>query len=68
MFAVFDEKAKKKNIEEHETGSEILKGRNILLAEDNDLNAEIAEAILENAGMKVAVDIIRNHKTTRKVI
>ena len=43
----------KKHIEEHETGSEILEGRNILLAEDNDLNAEIAEAILENAGMKI---------------
>ena len=35
------------------TGSEILKGRNILLAEDNDLNAEIAEAILESAGPKI---------------
>ena len=33
--------------------SEILKGRNILLAEDNDLNAEIAEAILESAGPKI---------------
>ena len=43
----------KKHIEEHETGSEILEGRNILLAEDNDLNAEIAEAILERAGLKV---------------
>lgn len=43
----------KKHIEEHETGSEILEGRNILLAEDNDLNAEIAEAILENAGLKI---------------
>ena len=43
----------KKNIEEPETGSEILEGRNILLAEDNDLNAEIAEAILESAGLKI---------------
>ena len=42
----------KKHIEEPETGSEILEGRNILLAEDNDLNAEIAEAILERAGLK----------------
>ena len=42
----------KKHIEEPETGSEILKGRNILLAEDNDLNAEIAEAILKRAGIK----------------
>ena len=42
----------KKYIEESETGSEILEGRNILLAEDNDLNAEIAEAILERAGLK----------------
>ena len=43
----------KKYIEESGTGSEILEGRNILLAEDNDLNAEIAEAILENAGLKI---------------
>ena len=43
----------KKHIEEPGTGSEILEGRNILLAEDNDLNAEIAEAILERAGLKI---------------
>ena len=42
----------KKHIEEIETESEILEGRNILLAEDNDLNAEIAEAILKRAGLK----------------
>ena len=42
----------KKHIEEPGTGSEILEGRNTLLAEDNDLNAEIAEAILERAGLK----------------
>ena len=30
-----------------------LEGRNILLAEDNDLNAEIAEAILERAGLRI---------------
>ena len=42
----------KKHIEESGTGSEILEGRNILLAEDNDLNAEITEAILERAGIK----------------
>ena len=42
-----------KHVEELEIGSEILEGRNILLAEDNDLNAEIAEAILEHAGLKI---------------
>ena len=42
----------KEYIEESGTGSEILEGRNILLAEDNDLNAEIAEAILKRAGLK----------------
>ena len=42
----------KEYIEESGTGSEILEGRNILLAEDNDLNTEIAEAILERAGLK----------------
>ena len=41
-----------KHVEELETSSEILEGRNILLAEDNDLNAEIAEAILGHAGLK----------------
>ncbi len=43
----------KKRMEEPGTGNEILKGRNILLAEDNDLNAEIAETILEGAGLKI---------------
>ena len=43
----------KRHIEESGTGSEILEGRNILLAEDNDMNAEIAEAILERAGLKI---------------
>ena len=42
----------KKRAESSESSSEILEGRNILLAEDNDLNAEIAEAILERAGLK----------------
>ena len=42
----------KKNAENPRTGSEILKGKNILLAEDNDLNAEIAEAILKRFGLK----------------
>ena len=42
----------KKHDESSGTASEILEGRNILLAEDNDLNAEIAEAILERAGLK----------------
>ena len=43
----------KKHVEELGTGSEILNGKTILLAEDNDLNAEIAEAILERAGLKI---------------
>ena len=41
-----------RKIENSETGTEILEGRNILIAEDNDLNAEIAEAILKRAGLK----------------
>ena len=40
----------KKHNENPVTGSKNLEGRNILLAEDNDLNAEIAAAILERAG------------------
>ena len=43
----------KKHLEESGISREILKDRSILLAEDNDLNAEIAEAILERAGLKV---------------
>ena len=43
----------KKHVEELGTGSEILNGRHILLAEDNDLNAEIAETILERVGLKI---------------
>ena len=42
----------KKRAESSESSSEILEGKNILLAEDNDLNAEIAEVILERAGLK----------------
>ena len=42
----------KNHAENPETCSEILKGRKILLAEDNDLNAEITEAILKRAGLK----------------
>ena len=43
---------KKMHVETPGTGSEILEGKNILLAEDNDLNAEIAVAILERFGLK----------------
>ena len=43
---------KKMYAENPGTGSEILAGKNILLAEDNDLNAEIAVAILERFGLK----------------
>ena len=43
----------KKHVENSGTGSEILEGRKILLAEDNDLNAEIAEAILERASLSI---------------
>ena len=42
----------KRQIENPETCTEILEGRNILIAEDNNLNAEIAEAILKRAGLK----------------
>ncbi len=43
----------KKHDENPASCSKILEGRNILLAEDNDLNAEIAEAILERAGLRI---------------
>ena len=43
----------KKHLEESGISREILKDRSILLAEDNDLNAEIAAVILERTGLKV---------------
>lgn len=43
----------KKHLEESGISREILKDRSILLAEDNDLNAEIAAVILDRAGLKV---------------
>ena len=43
----------KKHLEESGISREIHKDRSILLAEDNDLNAEIAAVILERAGLKV---------------
>ena len=43
----------KKHAENPGTGSEILEGGKILLAEDNDLNAEIAEVILERVGLNI---------------
>ena len=50
---IADENYYVKNYAENpETYSEILKDRKILLAEDNDLNVEIAEAILERDGLK----------------
>ena len=50
---IADENYYVKNYAENpETYSEILKDRKILLAEDNDLNAEIAKEILERAGLK----------------
>jgi CheY-like chemotaxis protein len=59
----------KNNDENPETCSEILEGKNILLAEDNDLNAELATVMLEDAGMvvtrasdgKEAVERFKNH-------
>ena len=42
----------KKDVENPVSVREALKGKSILLAEDNDLNAEIAEALLSRAGLK----------------
>ena len=43
----------KTHLEESGISRVLLKDRSILLAEDNDLNAEIAAVILERAGLKV---------------
>lgn len=51
---IADENYYVKNYAENpETYSEILKDRKILLAEDNDLNAEIAVTVLEETGIVI---------------
>lgn len=47
-----------KQEENYEVDNKILDGKHILLAEDNDLNAEIAQTILERAGL--FVDRVKN--------
>ena len=47
-----------KQEENYEVDNKILDGKHILLAEDNDLNAEIAQTILERAGL--LVDRVKN--------
>ena len=55
-IATFEETQPKRSVEADE--KERLRGKRILLAEDNDLNAEIAMALLEEEGVQVdrAVD------------
>ena len=48
-----DESYEQKELQKAEYSNEVLDGAKVLLAEDNDLNMEIAEFLLENAGMKV---------------
>ena len=43
----------KKTSPKQVVSKKVLKGKRILLAEDNDLNAEITTAILENEGMRI---------------
>ena len=57
IFLVFrmatESEIQKKSDEKKEIVYEELKGKRILLAEDNDLNAEIAMTVLEENGLKV---------------
>ena len=48
-----DHDVKPGSTEEQETDTEALRGMNVLLAEDNELNMEIAVFILHNAGINV---------------
>ena len=54
MHKIADRKYYSQRIEKVKASNmgESLSGKHVLLAEDNDLNAEIAEAILERAGLK----------------
>lgn len=54
MHRISDESyAENRQPEEQKEGAENLAGRHLLLAEDNDLNAEIATVILERAGLNI---------------
>lgn len=58
-YKIADEKYYLNKHEENcEVDNKILDGKHILLAEDNDLNAEIAQTILERAGL--FVDRVKN--------
>ena len=58
-YKIADEKYYLNKQEENcEVDNKILDGKHILLAEDNDLNAEIAQTILERAGL--FVDRVKN--------
>lgn len=48
-----DESQYEDHTEKEDLPEELLRGKRVLLAEDNDLNIEIARFLLENAGMKV---------------
>ncbi len=58
LLMALSQKDNKESSKQAEARHYDYKGRHVLLVEDNDLNREIAAAILENAGMKVdfAVD------------
>lgn len=51
FFTLLFEEGKKKDVQESAEQAERLRGVRVLLAEDNDLNAEIAEALLETQGI-----------------
>ena len=53
---ILKEKEPEKPAEEAGESGYNIRGLNLLLAEDNDLNAEIAELLLTDAGAKVTID------------
>lgn len=50
---VIDEEKREEQVVEAPVGISSLQGRKVLLAEDNELNMEIAEFLLENAGILI---------------
>ena len=66
---IVDEGQSEETAVRREKHSGTMRGRRLLLAEDNDLNAEIAEAVLEENGLSVeraedgqkCVEMLKNH-------
>lgn len=54
-FEIVQEEPKEENVEQGDQNNRTIQGMKFLLAEDNELNAEIAKILLEDEGAKVTV-------------